>query len=261
MREALKFVGGSVAVYLVVAACSSHVRSGDDDSSSNDAGATSQRPDAGRANGVGGLAQNGGNGNTGNTGMMGASGQQEGTGGAGDGSGGGAPRDGGMMDAMVDGAMNPVPDASAQEMGGSRLKARYYLGDDGSKQFAGWYDTQRKENCTFGSAADGTLRCLPAVSATAVGSYYSDAGCSKPLATIACGAAAPKYAYSYSYNTAGCLVGPSLAPVGSRFTSATIYIGSAGTCTATTTPASADWYEVGSSLDPSAFVRATETTE
>jgi hypothetical protein len=258
MRDALKFLGGSVAVYLVMAACSSHVRNGDDDDDSS-----GHLGSAGRSTGAGGLAQNGGNGDTGasgGSGMMGASGRQEGAGGVTGGSGGTGPKDGGMLDAMVDAMTDPVPDASAQETSGTRLKARYYVGDDGSKQFAGWYDTERKENCTFSTASDGAIRCVPAATAAAVGSYFADSACKQPLATVSCGAPAPKYASAYSQSSGGCLMGPTLAPVGAHFTAATVYVGSSGSCTGIATPASTDWYQVGASIDPASFVRATEMT-
>jgi hypothetical protein len=44
---------------------------------------------------------------------------------------------------------------------GSRLKARWDVGDDGSRAFVGWYDQEMAAECAFGSASDGKWRCLP----------------------------------------------------------------------------------------------------
>ena len=44
---------------------------------------------------------------------------------------------------------------------GSRLKARWMEGPDGTRTFWGWYDTSLRAPCRFGWAADGQIRCLP----------------------------------------------------------------------------------------------------
>jgi len=64
---------------------------------------------------------------------------------------------------------------------GSRLRARYYQGDDGSRQMLGWYDTELGTHCTVMPAEDGTLRCLPS---TIVLTYFSDPACAAPAAAI-----------------------------------------------------------------------------
>src|SRR5262245_27196823 len=53
------------------------------------------------------------------------------------------------------------PIAEAQAQSGSRLKARWIVGTDGSRQFLSWHDSQLNADCTFASASDGSLRCLP----------------------------------------------------------------------------------------------------
>jgi hypothetical protein len=111
----------------------------------------------------GGNATSGGHGHGGHGGA-GIGGAMAGPGGS-DGSG--------ILDALTD----PVPDAMADTVSGSRLKAAWIESTDGAKQFllnteinsgSGstvtgnvWYDSMRDENCTIRLAADGKLRCLP----------------------------------------------------------------------------------------------------
>src|SRR5258708_29782926 len=75
----------------------------------------------------------------------------------------------------------PVPSALADvNAGGTRLKANYYAGSDGSQQFLStFHDAQRNEDCAFAIAADGTTRCLPTAApgpsptGSTYGTYYA----------------------------------------------------------------------------------------
>ncbi len=62
---------------------------------------------------------------------------------------------------------------------GSRLRMRFFLGADGSRQFSGWYDTQLGVNCQVLTAADGKLRCLPKQAAFQT-KFYADPQCTQP---------------------------------------------------------------------------------
>src|SRR5262249_36764419 len=58
----------------------------------------------------------------------------------------------------------PGPDGShayqvAAAVSGSRLRAKYLTTADGARQFVGWYDSQRKEDCSFDVAEDGQMHC------------------------------------------------------------------------------------------------------
>jgi hypothetical protein len=75
---------------------------------------------------------------------------------------------------------------------GARIRARYLDGDDGSKQFVGWRDTQLGMDCTYLFAEDGEYRCLP--SSILVGGYFTDANCGQPAALVAKTCAVPQYA-------------------------------------------------------------------
>jgi hypothetical protein len=97
----------------------------------------------------------------------------------------------------------PVAAAMADiNAGGSRLKANYYEGSDGSQQFLStFHDAQRGEDCAFATASDGTIRCLPVTNAPPGASppvysvYYGDAACTMPIVAVSTctGNTTPKY--------------------------------------------------------------------
>jgi hypothetical protein len=78
---------------------------------------------------------------------------------------------------------DPVSVAHAQSQPAERLRARYLVAEDGSRQFVGWHDTGRDEDCSFGFAADGAQRCLPATQ-YGVWGYYSDDQCTVPITGV-----------------------------------------------------------------------------
>lgn len=80
---------------------------------------------------------------------------------------------------------------------GTRLRARFLVGEDGSKQeIGGWHDKQLDIDCAFQAAADGTYRCLPPEHATVSADFFSDAGCTQPMAGVRPGCAPPTYAWA-----------------------------------------------------------------
>jgi hypothetical protein len=116
----------------------------------------------------------------------------------------------GIMDALRD----PVAEAMAgpeNPQSGTRLKAKYIVGADGSKEYqlttifldvhgvSGpnevhpvWYDSMLQADCTFLWSADGKLRCLPGTPShenvqqndfaeLGFGVAFSDAQCTKPI--------------------------------------------------------------------------------
>jgi hypothetical protein len=171
------FVSGCF-VYVAVAACSSSGNIAMSGSSVSGSGGH-----AGSSGHGGAVAGNGGHGGT----MPGSGGN-------------GASGDSGIVDALTD----PVPDAfagSEDPASGTRLKGKFIAGADGSKMYlpSVWSDSQRQEDCAFGTAGDGMLRCLP-TSVQDFPLYYTDAQCTKPFAILAsgpppsgCAANPPKY--------------------------------------------------------------------
>jgi hypothetical protein len=189
-RRALEaFVSGCM-VYALMAACSSKGMIGEGTGTTSGHGSTG----SGGHGGTGGMthaSSAGSGGAMGNGGTMGSGG------------------DSGIMDALTD----PVSEAMAgieNPQSGTRLKGKYTMGSDGSKQYQlavnvydvidylpfnngtyigrgvqpVWYDSMLMTDCTFTTAADGTLRCLPGVALTPGAAYnvvFSDDQCSQPL--------------------------------------------------------------------------------
>lgn len=177
-----------------------------------------------------------------------------------DASGSSASSSGTMADAIssaLDAVTDPVSEAAADtNQSGSRIKVKFYAGDDGSKAFLGLYDSQRQEDCTFSLASDGTTRCLPGGLTT--GSYFADSACTTKLAlsfTTSC--TTPKYATVTSVSCPSG--GAQIFQLGAPFTG-TAY-GSTGTsCVVTTIPGTFLLYSIGSEVPPGSFVSATSQT-
>ncbi len=218
-KDVVKAMAGGAAVYVAMAACSAGGggRSAHQ-GSGGVAGLLAQQdaaPDSGGSNGSAGL--------------------------------------GSVIDAMADALTDPVADAAAQSVSGSRLKARYWVGEDGSKQFAGWYDSQREEACSFQDYGDGVPRCRP--SSGAFASYFLDSGCTVPLFNVydtEC-STAPKYGTALS----GCTT--QLYQLAAN-TPSMVYVGKPGACTGTMPPAGYTYYS-GTLVSASVFVAATEQVE
>ena len=175
--------------------------------------------------------------------------------------------DDGSATITLDALTDPVGMANAApEQSGSRLKAKYYVGSDGSRQFLGWHDSMLNVDCAFYPASDGTTRCMPA-GTTVSASVFSDPGCSQPLAETSKGCAPGKYELQLTAATA-CASNYyfRLFEVGAIY-SGPLYSGTPGSCTeesdagADSLRAAADIYELGSEIPPSTFVAVTVQTD
>ncbi len=85
----------------------------------------------------------------------------------------------------------PEMTGQAGYISGSRLRARFLLGDDGSKEFTGWYDNKLMQPCVFRKGTDG-LRCLPEIATEQAkgvqGPLFSDDQCTIPaVKSLGCG--------------------------------------------------------------------------
>jgi len=209
-RETIKVFGGSVAIYVIMAACSAS--SGPQANSGGDAG----------------LARGGSSGGTPSDGSSGGSGSESSDGSGTDGS----EHDDGpsILDALTD----PVSEASADaNQSGSRLKATFYAGADGSKQAAGMHDSQLNVDCSFQMATDGTLRCLPANGQASI-YYFSDSGCTQPVPYQVKNCGTPAYALGSPAAGApgSCSYQPAtrVFPISGPYTGSSLYYASAGGC-------------------------------
>ncbi len=235
IAEGLKLVAGSTFVYAVVAACGAVNSTSPGFATNDEAGVSSS-----------------------SSGSAGSSGQPMGDGA------------GGILDALTD----PVSEAKADvTTSGTRLKAKYWVGTDGSKQFNTWHDSTLNADCNFVPASDRTVRCLPFANIGAsVGSYFSDSGCTQSLVAVTKGCVAPPYTVSFVTNSVGatCSSGYSYFyrawPVGSLYSGA-IYSGTAANCAAvtgttlTSVTTSSDLYVSAGETPPGNFVQATVQTD
>jgi hypothetical protein len=64
-----------------------------------------------------------------------------------------------------------------EPVSGTRLSARFLLGDDGLRVFDGWFDTLRGEPCRVARGQGGRYYCFPAANP----SVFRDARCQQPL--------------------------------------------------------------------------------
>jgi hypothetical protein len=236
--EPLKYLSGSIAIYYIMAACSS--------------------PSGG---GPGATAKSGSSG-----GSSGSTSSASGSGGTTSSSG--AASSSGTSSSGATSSGSPVPDANADEtQSGSRLKANYYVGGDGSKQFVGYFtDTARNnEHCYFSTAADGSTRCLPIVGDASAnysgGPFFSDAACTTTIALSSC--STPAYV-AENETGGGCpvAINTHIFALGSTY-AGTVYQGGATTCTAVTASALKGYvlFSVGPEVPASSFQQATIQTD
>jgi hypothetical protein len=276
-----KTLASGMAVYVIMAACSAQEPTNRrTDMTSGGSAGLAGGAETGGLGGAGGVGPGGSGGTTGSmdgaagTTMIADASMPPGTGGT-SGSGGdatGVDGSGGTRadSSLLDRIVNPVPDADAQTTSGSRLKARYITTADGAKQFYGWRDIQRNEDCSFMTAGDGQNRCLPywATPAPAtVGVYWADAACSQPLAYVAkstggsCGATSVPI-FGVKGDTSICPMGYRFYGIGAKSTATTIYSGTATACTGSTTPTTSyDFYTVNAEIPPTAFVAGSFVTD
>ncbi len=154
----------------------------------------------------------------------------------------------------------PGKDGAGAATDGSRLIARYDVGVDGSRFYAGITDTMLDEPCAFATASDGKRRCLPGSEAGDV-LYLDDQcthgvlvanvnGCPVPPATVqtrgpmTCGAPPTRVfktgaliavpGNAYRLRVTGCDLGPA--------------------------PFSQGW-DLGTVMDPAGFVEVTTPVE
>jgi hypothetical protein len=131
---------------------------------------------------------------------------------------------------------------------------------DGAKEFRGWHDTVRNEDCYFRLASDGKNRCMPPAAAL---SYFAESSCTTPITILpitAC-TVTPGYVYVPSSDTCSP---PSDLWQGQTLPTAGVFFKSGTSCTdgSTTYPATS-WLRVGQGMRiaPSVFQESTEDIE
>ena len=245
------------AVYVLVAACSAV---GVLPSGSGGAGGQATVFQSASAVGAGGVSGASGAAEA-SSGMVGAEGATVATAASGQDP---DPDDGGILDAMFDAIVDPVPDASAGGDGsGSRLKVKYLAGEDGSGLIVGMFDSQLQTDCYFYPAGDGVTRCLPVTQATLV---YADAACTKQIglmwAYAGCAITAPKYTAEAKGVVCGTSSQLSIRPVVSELSpQPSVYYNktSSGSCASQSLSPTIvyKFFDLGAELPPSSFVGAS----
>jgi hypothetical protein len=262
IEEAIRLVGGSVLVYVIVAACSGGTMPSGPSQSQTGGGGTSRGSGVSTNGGstTGGVGTNGGSTTSsvgaGGTGTLDASGTGSGAADAYAGGNGGTGTSGRtLMDALTD----PVREARADiNLSGTRLKVKRYVGADGSSAFQTLHDSQLNVDCYFQLAADGQSRCLPSWPAAASMSIaYSDAKCSNPLAYVFKGCSVPQHAVQN--DSTACAWPPTVHvySIAGPYSGA-LYSGSPTSCSMWTDGrVTYDFYTVGAELPPNTFVQGT----
>lgn len=155
------------------------------------------------------------------------------------------------------------PDAEEQGNSGKRLRARNAIGADGSKEFLGWFDKERGENCSFKTAEDGKVRCLPVAHIVL---DYSDPDCTKPVVTLPpavdCNGEPPKYVLAMDYSDA-CTPSGKVFRMGAPTQAMVdpVYRSQEGGCMPLGNGPMATFYEVGEEVPMADFVQAEMQTE
>ncbi len=154
---------------------------------------------------------------------------------------------------------------SGGAISGARLKARYRLGDDGSREYiaGGWFDSQLGGNCSFQRAADGIDRCLPNMrTASPYQSIrYLDAACTQEVLFyyVPFGACPSNFDHGYAAKTEpSCTEELHVYALGPDAPQGTPLFAKAGSCTVSS-PVGSDLaaQPILAEVSPSAFVGAT----
>ncbi len=94
---------------------------------------------------------------------------------------GGAGASGGTGGAGGSGGEQAVRFEDPTGASGTRLSRRYLEAGPGAYMTADFWDTELETACSFGTATDGALRCLPDSYSDI---YFSDAGCTEPIIVV-----------------------------------------------------------------------------
>lgn len=155
----------------------------------------------------------------------------------------------------------PVKEAQAQESG-TRLKARYYSGADGSRQFLNWFDSELGTQCSFADLGDGVLRCVPPVTGVV---HYADSACTQIIySTInnPCGATQASFLrVPYPDSNGACSPQYRYFEPGAQTTPQTLYNRSGTGCVEVNVDAGQTYWFAGAELPITSFVSGQIVTE
>ncbi len=249
MRDAWKYLVGSIITYAVVAACSA---AGDP----RRQGSTGSAEPEGNATGAAGPQS--GNGASAGAGV--GAGVGVGVGAAAASAGGTPTSTGGSP---LDSILDPVPDADAAE-DGTRLKVIYQVSADGLKVPITWqyFDSELGIECAVHRATDGKQRCLPNRSAALTA--FTDTSCTQPIVLFAsdsCASGVPSRVIAVDAASLSCgSYSYEAYSVGSAYAGSVYYKSGANCVDASASYASYTKHQV-TKLAPSQFAEVTTTHE
>jgi hypothetical protein len=154
---------------------------------------------------------------------------------------------------MDGGSETRAPGSFPDYASGTRLRARIYKNAEGAALWHGWQDSERGETCTFQTADDGRLRCLPANPLNEQ-RYFADEKCLQPLILgLAC--ATPGY---LAVPLGRCMTQTSIYKKVAKVTPTMVFTGTSDSCGGPLAPPAA--YDLYSTVaqPAAAFVAATE---
>jgi hypothetical protein len=158
-------------------------------------------------------------------------------------------------DATSDGGVDPAEGARS----GSRLKLTWFELSDGTRQWDGFYDYERKEACyPYPAWTDGHVYCTPESNGAVV---YADASCAQKIGQVyrdpTCSREPPKYLLEWHEDL--CTSAPAhLYLRGSQITPAQYWLAtSEGTCAGPYATTSDDFFALGPEITPQSLVEVT----
>lgn len=168
-----------------------------------------------------------------------------------------------LPEASFDAGMTPT--VTSTMTSGTRLKGEWY-DSEGLSRFKSIYDTVLSQECQWGYAADGMLRCLPTQPyGSAEVSYvsFSDDHCTNPVALVPGGLPScqiPTSADVYAVTAPGCPVLTTYYAFGAALVNPTmVYRGSSTTTCFGGPPDSEDVYYALTPIAPTTYVPGTES--
>lgn len=157
-----------------------------------------------------------------------------------------------------------VPDARAEpQTSGTRLKARWLVGDDGSRQFSAWWDSKLGIECVYQDGGDGKRYCLPI---GAPSTEYGEGGVKTPtgapLAVVGKAACYDrKFVVTINRSTTGCIVAARVWMTGNAWNGPAMAQGGSISYDANKAPSQLYFYELGDPVPLSTFVSASVATD
>jgi hypothetical protein len=144
-------------------------------------------------------------------------------------------------------------------LSGSRIKVSWLSTSDGFKFQPASYDSQLRSPCNWFSFSDGAY-CIPDL---AFGTNYLDSGCTRPVLMFSpsmCRSSPPAYYGALTETSCGSQF-LTVNAVGQRIAVSQVFSGSPASCTATSPPIGAEFYDVDAVVPLSNFVKATPSLE